>query len=234
MPPDFIAENPMRRLSLICLALTAMMLAACQGTPPTQIVLVVTATPEEASTPAEPTQTAEADATEDPTLSPTAEPTSAALVDTGPTLTPSPTPIVNQIQVAEQVFERGRMFWIQPTGQIWVMVVTDEGQGDWAVFADTYEDGDPETDPALTPPSGLEQPRRGFGKLWRENPEINEALGWAVTPEFGFVSRYEYHCLEETAAQDGTLTCQRGYHVLTSLYEETFRFNEGVNTWQLN
>lgn len=218
----------MRRLSLIIMALFAVILASCQGPPPTQIVLVVTATPTNATEEI----TAEAAATtEEPSASPT---TPAPTVvpptqDTGPTAIPTATPIVNQIQVAEQVFENGRMFWIQPTGQIWVMIVTEEGQGDWTVYSDDYTDDEPEIDPELTPPAGMEQPRRGFGKLWRETPELMDALGWAITPEFGYVSRYEYHCLEQEDS-----VCVDGYHIVTSLYEEAFRFNEATNTWQLN
>ncbi len=217
----------MRRLSLIIMALFAVFLAACQGPPPTQIVLVVTATPMNATEEI----TAEAEAvTEEPSVSPaTPAPTIAPTQDTRPTVIPTATPIVNQIQVAEQVFENGRMFWIQPTGQIWVMIVTEEGEGDWTVYSDDYTDDEPEIDPELTPPAGMEQPRRGFGKLWRETPELMDALGWAITPEFGYVSRYEYHCLEEEDA-----VCVDGYHIVTSLYEEAFRFNEATNTWQLN
>jgi hypothetical protein len=112
------------------------------------------------------------------------------------------------------------MFWLQPAGQIWVMIVTGEGRGDWQIYEDTYTDGEPESDPELVPPEGMEQPLRGFGKLWRDNPDIREALGWAITPEFGFVTRYEYH-------PGGTIDApEPGYHVLLSLYEEAFRFNE--------
>jgi hypothetical protein len=112
------------------------------------------------------------------------------------------------------------MFWLQPTGQIWVMIVEDEGRGRWQIFDDSFEEGEMEFDPEIIPPEGFEQPQRGFGKLWRDNPELREALGWAITPEFGFVTRYEYHA-------------DPGYHLLSSLYEETFRFNETDRTWQL-
>lgn len=220
----------MRRLPLIIPALL-LLLASCQGLPPTQIVLVVTATPNAPETSNQQSATEEIATTEEvspsPTQMPRNDPTST------PAGTPTATPVVNQIQVAEQVFENGRMFWIQPTNQIWIMVVTDEGRGDWSVFEDTFAEGEPEIDPQLEAPQGMEQPRRGFGKLWRENPDIQDALGWAITPEFGYVTRYEYHCDEETV-ENGQARCTLGYHVLTSLYEEAFRFNESDSTWQLN
>jgi hypothetical protein len=138
-----------------------------------------------------------------------------------------------EVQVAEQVFEGGRMFWVQPVNQIWVMVVTGEGQGQWLVYPDNFdEETDPETDPSLVPPEdALIQPERGFGKLWRENPEVRDALGWAVTPEFGYVSQYRYVPGGEIA--DGAYVPGPGFHTLFSLGGELFRFNETDGTWQL-
>ncbi len=164
--------------------------------------------------------------------------TPAAVIPTipsGGTPTPLPTNFPTattaEINVAEQVFEGGRMLWIQPTDQIWVLVVTSEGEGTWTVYDDTFEEGDVERDPTITPPQGLYQPERGFGKLWRETPEVREALGWAVTPEFGYVSPYAYHPGGEVV--DGEYVPGPGYHVLYSLYGEQFRFNESDGTWML-
>ncbi|MEM6528010.1 MAG: hypothetical protein AAF653_06925, partial [Chloroflexota bacterium] len=96
-----------------------------------------------------------------------------------------------EVQVAEQVFEGGRMFWVQPVNQIWVMVVDGEGSGRWLVFDDNFVDGvDLEEDPDVDPPEGQYEPVRGFGKLWRENQDLRDTLGWGVTPEFGYVSSY--------------------------------------------
>jgi len=206
-----------RLLIFLCLLLLAT--AACYNQPPTQIVIVVTATPDQSTAEAVLTDTAAATAAAAaPLNTPTPQPT--------PTTDPLPTPVVSQIQVAEQVFEKGRMFWLQPVDQIWVMVVTREGGGEWSVYQDTFEEGQPETDPSIVPPNDFLQPERGFGKLWRENPDVREALGWAVTPEFGYVTRYEYHRIAPDRAD--------GFHLLTSLYEEVFRFNEADSTWQLN
>ncbi len=249
---------------LFALFITLLLVAAaCQGPPATQVVLVVTATPDPESSP------------EVTVLVVTATPeagTSSAAVATGsgtttsaqaaanatstatatiaatmprPSATPTmaffPTPTITQIQVAEQVFERGRMFWIQPRSQIWVMIAEPDvaGRGEWQVYADSWQEGDPALDPALTPPEDLFQPERGFGKLWRENSELQEALGWAVTPEFGFVTRYEYYPNVQVengqvVLTNGTPTPLPGYHVLVSLYNEAFRFNELDSTWQLN
>lgn len=211
---------------MMILALLVVALAACQGPPPTQIVLVVTATPtpEDAllGSPTAESQAA-ASATSEASPSATSGTASAGTVTPQalPSAQPSPTAIVSQIQVAEQVFENGRMFWLQPSQQVWVMLSDGSGQGEWLIYEDTFVEGDIEFDPSIVPPQGFEQPERGFGKLWRENPELRDSLGWAITPEFGHVTRYEYHA-------------DAGYHVLVSLYEEEFRFNEADRRWQLN
>jgi hypothetical protein len=199
-------------------------IAACQGPPPTQIILVVTATPDTNS--ANPTPTRETVEVQAVTEEPSASPMQQTIPQPTATHNGVATPTITQIQVAEQVFEKGRMFWLQPTDQVWVMVITGEGEGTWQVYTNTFREGDPESDPDLVPPSGLEQPKRGFGKLWRDNPDIREVLGWAVTPEFGYVTRYEYH--------PGQQANTPGYHVLFSLYNEGFRFNEADSSWQLN
>lgn len=218
----------MHRRFLFGLTILLLLAHACQGPPPTQIILVVTATP--GSTPDGDIQAVES---EEPTATVTPIPTTATPQVT-PTVDPFPTPIINQIQVAEQVFEGGRMFWLQPTQQIWVMIVEAEGRGDWQIFEDTFEDGESEFDPEIVPPEGMSQPERGFGKLWRENPDLREALGWAVTPEFGFVTAYEYHAGGSLDDDGQWVDTGSGYHIITSLYEEAFRFNEADLTWQLN
>src|SRR5215213_4991221 len=119
------------RLSIV-LALVLVSLAACQGTPPTLMVLVVTATPPGANV------TEEIDGTAAQAI--TATPTRILPTDTPaptPTIDPFPTATTGQIQVAEQPFEHGRMFWIQPKKQIWVIVVTGEGHGTWTIYQDT-------------------------------------------------------------------------------------------------
>ncbi len=226
----------MRPLILLFASLTAFGTAACG---PRVVYVVATPTPIEAEI-----RTAAPSVTPAPTdAPPTAVPTNtfvptAALQTSAPAAganaTPNvfPTDTVAQIQVAEQVFENGRMFWLQPVGEIWVMEVTGDGNGVWLRFEDTFVDGqDLETDPTINAPEGKIQPERGFGKLWRENPEVRDALGWAITPEFGYTNKYEYK--PGGTVRNGQFVSGPGRHEVLSLENEAFCFIEESGTWQL-
>jgi len=139
-----------------------------------------------------------------------------------------PTNTIATVQIAEQLFEHGRMFWVRHNRQIWVMVDVPDPTfpgGDWFCYNDTFVEGEPETDPSLTPPEGLYQPRRGFGKLWRTHPDLKAALGWAMTPEFELNSNYTYIPGGYVDA-NGTYVPGAGEHRLTTLYGESISFFE--------
>jgi hypothetical protein len=83
---------------------------------------------------------------------------------------------------AEQRFERGTMIWVG--GQDMIYVLFGDGQSyKWSSFPDQWDPGEPESDPSLIPPPGLFQPVRGFGLVWREQPQVRERLGWALAQE---------------------------------------------------
>jgi hypothetical protein len=91
---------------------------------------------------------------------------------------------------AQQQFEKGFMIWFGPSGKIFVFYKTGyAGSGPrYHVYDDTFREGEPESDPGITPPAGLLQPIRGFGKVWRNNPEVRDGLGWATGSEKPFSS----------------------------------------------
>jgi len=80
---------------------------------------------------------------------------------------------------AYQLFDGGVMVWRGDTSQIFAFL----NDGTWQSFADTFEEGDPESDPSFSPPGGRQQPIRGFGKVWREHAALREQLGWALAKE---------------------------------------------------
>ena len=85
-----------------------------------------------------------------------------------------------QPRAGEERFQHGAMFWREDLQMIYVL----HNAGTWQAYGDTYTDDQPETDPSLVPPPGLIQPKRGFGKVWREQlGGPNAAIGWATEME---------------------------------------------------
>jgi hypothetical protein len=238
----------MRKHAIILAAIAlSLLLAACdEKQPPTQIYIVLSPTPNGSQTATAPA-TAPATQTPTTTTQPTSTipattqvPTRAVVVTSTPastavraSATPAPaifpTNTVAQVQLAEQVFQHGRMFWIRHSRQIWVMQASEDNPngGDWFCYNDTFEEGEPETDPSLVAPEAsvqLYQPRRGFGKLWRNHPELKEGLGWGVTPEFELTSNYTY--IPGGYVQNNQYFPGPGEHRLTTLYNEPISFFE--------
>ncbi len=78
---------------------------------------------------------------------------------------------------AEQAYEHGSMIWA--SGPIFVLYA----DGRYQRFDDTFVAGvDPESGGEV-PPAGLIEPVRGFGKVWRTNPDVRGGLGWALAAE---------------------------------------------------
>jgi hypothetical protein len=100
---------------------------------------------------------------------------------------------------AEQAFERGTMLWVEAEDAIYVLYAGQEASPKWERFTDEWDPGEPEQDPALEPPPGRQQPQRGFGLVWREQPGVRLRLGWAIEQEQGFTTtmqrttRYKYN-----------------------------------------
>lgn len=152
--------------------------------------------------------------------------------DATPTLDPFPRPNSFDLIVAEQVFEGGRMFYLQPVDRIWVLIYDEDTRdsGTWAVYENEWVEGMPEIDPSIIAPDGYIQPRRGFGVLWREDEDLREALGFALDPEIGFESHYTF---KQGAIRivDGVAVIEAGVHTLTSYYGALFTFDEPTMTW---
>lgn len=81
-------------------------------------------------------------------------------------------------------FERGHMIWREDNRTIYV--VYDDGT--WKSYPDTFGPGDPETT-GQVPPAGRYEPTRGFGKVWRQNQDVRDKIGWMAAPEQGLTGR---------------------------------------------
>jgi hypothetical protein len=99
---------------------------------------------------------------------------------------------------AYQPFQNGYMFWVAPVDDMWVLYTTGRGRGTWEVYSDVFREGDREVDTSIQAPSGFQQPRRGFGRIWRDNNTIRQGLGWATQSEQGYMMRYSYDPMNRT------------------------------------
>ncbi len=111
--------------------------------------------------------------------------------DPAPALCPADESTVSA--AAEQPFEGGVMIWLEATDSIYIF---DRSDSSWQRFEDTWSEEQPESDLAVVPPAERFQPIRGFGKVWRDNPEVKEKLGWALGPELGFESVFQEQKME--------------------------------------
>lgn len=84
--------------------------------------------------------------------------------------------------LAEQPFQKGFMYWRSDSRQIHAIMDT----GLWVAFPDTWNEGDPSPSLGTPVPAGLVEPGRGFGKVWRDRPEVRDGLGWATNREQGY------------------------------------------------
>jgi hypothetical protein len=86
------------------------------------------------------------------------------------------------------------MFWRESDHSIFIISDLAIRQGQttdkWWRMVDSWQSGDPENDPGLQPPGGMRQPVRGFGKVWRNNGFIREAVGWATGDEIQTASQW--------------------------------------------
>jgi hypothetical protein len=53
----------------------------------------------------------------------------------------------------------------------------------YKIYKDTFDLATDANTNNGTPPSGLVEPALGFGKLWRNEPGLREALGWGTARE---------------------------------------------------
>lgn len=115
---------------------------------------------------------------------------------------------------AEQQFQGGRMIWLQELD--WIYVLYDEvlpnggpgGDLQWERYLDNWNSDEEEGDVNLDPPEGFYRPVGGFGLVWRENPAVQERLGWALAPEQSFEGVWQFMPSDTDAVGDGAIYIQ--------------------------
>jgi hypothetical protein len=125
---------------------------------------------------------------------------------------------------ADLRFEHGAMYWRNnegvPANHVYVLYYqggTDETQGSWERYVDTWEEGMDEVScPEADPTNG---PIRGFGKVWCDNPDVRLDVGEATEPEQvpGFQAGFQDF-------EEGTLLWTRRLHFIYAVFED--------GTWQ--
>jgi serine/threonine-protein kinase len=91
--------------------------------------------------------------------------------------------------------------------------------GTYQRYVDDWVEGIDPMAGAENPPAGKLAPIRGFGKVWRINPPVQQGLGWATTNENGTsgqIQRFE-----------------RGEMIFVAALNQTFIFIGGT-TWRLD
>ena len=227
------------RMKFVSLCLLIISLVACATDPvQEQIVIIVTATPAPNEIVVRMTFTPMIGNSDVETINLSTPQATIA----EPTIKPSstsevfPSPVAKEIFIAEQEFERARFFWLEPAERsqsIWVLFYEKDSpvKGKWGIFEDTFEEGEVSLDPNIVPPEGFLQPIRGFGKLWRNNLELKEDVGWALEREFGYIAEYRYEYGGEVVS--GEYIAAPGIHYLTTRSNKTYRFDETNFTWSL-
>ena len=101
-------------------------------------------------------------------------------------------PAAWEVQTAYQPLEHGAMIWSDHIG--WYekhIIYVLYNDGTFEAVDDTFDAGIDPTSGGETPPPGLFEPILGFGKVWRERPDVRAALGWATAGETPGAGRFQ-------------------------------------------
>lgn len=110
-----------------------------------------------------------------------------------------PEPVKN-LEAVGQDFEGGRVYRYAPDpayladqrGTVFVIY----NDGEWVTFPDNWDPTQPVSDPNLTAPAERYQPVESIGKVWRENSEVRNRLGWAYEPQSRFAGRIQSYLVQ--------------------------------------
>lgn len=100
-----------------------------------------------------------------------------------------------QLEALGQDFEGGRIYRyaaLPNANDTRAVLYVIYNNGFWESYPDTWDESQPSYDTTVTVPDERVQPIDSIGKLWRENPTLRAALGWAYTPQMPFTGRVQF------------------------------------------
>jgi hypothetical protein len=107
---------------------------------------------------------------------------------------------VKILEAIGQDFEGGRVYRYAPDplytadqrGTVYVIY----NDGEWITFPDGWDASQPSSDPSLVVPGGRYQPVDSIGKIWRENADVRNRLGWAYETQSKFLGRMQSYLVQ--------------------------------------
>jgi hypothetical protein len=105
------------------------------------------------------------------------------------------------LEAVGQDFEGGRVYRYAPDpsypadqrGTVYVIYNDSE----WVTYPDNWDASQPSSDPSLAAPNGRYQPVESIGKVWRDNEDVRERLGWAYEAQRPFQGRMQSYLVQE-------------------------------------
>jgi hypothetical protein len=89
---------------------------------------------------------------------------------------------------AEQPFQHGTMLWLHEWGSISVL----QHGGAYESHEDQFNAGEIESAGLVPPSAELQEPKQGFGAIWRKLGAASAPVGWATATETSYVATVQY------------------------------------------
>jgi len=83
-----------------------------------------------------------------------------------------------------------------PTADQRGIVYVIYNDGEWLTYPDVWDPSQPSNAPSLVVPNGRYQPVDSIGKVWRENADVRNRLGWAYGPQSKFTGRMQLYLVQ--------------------------------------
>ena len=119
-----------------------------------------------------------------------------------------------EVVITEMSFERGSMIRVPSGNSATIYVITRDRNSNvasWSAYPDTWQEGD---DVGGGDDGSGQYPTRGFGKIWNENLDVGNSLGYATSSERSTTGVYQSFAtgfmLYSSLAFDNGLVSDRG------------------------